>query len=73
MVRRDRLRPELKREYSHLCTHSIPVTKELFGDDVHLSGGFRGRPFNLCPKVKEDMAKGATVGRLFSILGKKIG
>lgn len=34
MTRRDLLRPELKREYSHLCTHSLPVTKELFGDDV---------------------------------------
>ena len=29
------LRPELKREYSHLCTHSLPVTKELFGDDMY--------------------------------------
>jgi len=34
MTRRDLLRPELKREYSHLCTHSLPVTKELFGDDI---------------------------------------
>lgn len=34
MMRRDMLRPELKREYSHLCTHSLPVTKELFGDDI---------------------------------------
>lgn len=34
MARRDFLKPELKREYGHLCTHSIPYTSELFGDDV---------------------------------------
>lgn len=34
MTRRDLLRPELKREYAHLCTRSLPVTKELFGDDI---------------------------------------
>lgn len=34
MMRRDLLRPELKKEYSHLCNHSQPVTKWLFGDDV---------------------------------------
>lgn len=34
MVRRDLLKPELKREFSHLCNHSIPYTNWLFGDDV---------------------------------------
>lgn len=34
MVRKDLLKPELKREFSHLCNHSIPYTNWLFGDDV---------------------------------------
>lgn len=34
LTRRDLLRPELKEEYNHLCNHSLPYTKELFGDDV---------------------------------------
>lgn len=34
MVRRDLFKPELKDEYAHLCTHSLPYTSWLFGDDV---------------------------------------
>ncbi|XP_053394692.1 uncharacterized protein LOC123558813 [Mercenaria mercenaria] len=34
MARRDFLRPELRAEYTHLCSHSLSFTSELFGDDV---------------------------------------
>ena len=34
MLRRDLLKPELRNEYNHLCTHSLPYTNQLFGDDV---------------------------------------
>ena len=37
MCRRDLMKPDLSRgnrEYGHLCNHSLPVTQELFGDDV---------------------------------------
>ena len=34
MVRRDLFKPELKDEYAHLCTHSLPYTTWLFGDDI---------------------------------------
>ncbi|XP_045188719.2 uncharacterized protein LOC123546483 [Mercenaria mercenaria] len=59
MFRRDLMKPEIKSEYSHLCNHSLPFTKELFGDDISkttkeiedcakisnkIRGGFRGRP-----------------------------
>ena len=37
LARKDFLRPELSREYSHLCHHSRPVTNMLFGDDVSKS------------------------------------
>lgn len=33
-TRRDFLKPELMSEYLHLCSHSVPFTKWLFGDDV---------------------------------------
>lgn len=33
-TRREFLRPELMSEYLHLCSHSVPFTKWLFGDDV---------------------------------------
>ncbi|XP_060596689.1 uncharacterized protein LOC132750691 [Ruditapes philippinarum] len=34
MLRRDLLKPEMRNEYAHLCTHSLPYTNQLFGDDV---------------------------------------
>ena len=34
MLRRDLLKPELRNEYSHLCTHSLPYINQLFGYDV---------------------------------------
>ncbi|XP_060587407.1 uncharacterized protein LOC132742916 [Ruditapes philippinarum] len=34
MIRRDLLKPEMRNEYNHLCTHSLPYTSQLFGDDV---------------------------------------
>ena len=34
MVRRDLVKPELKKEFSLLCNHNIPYTGWLFGDDV---------------------------------------
>ena len=34
MIRRDLLKPEMRNEYAHLCTHSLPYTNQLFGDDV---------------------------------------
>ena len=34
MVKRDLFKPELKDEYSHLCTHSLPYTSWLFGNDI---------------------------------------
>lgn len=34
MARRDFLKPELRNEYAHLCTHSLPFTNQLFGDDL---------------------------------------
>jgi hypothetical protein len=33
-MRRDFLKPEIKDEYAHLCNHTMPYSKELFGDDV---------------------------------------
>lgn len=36
-TRRDLLKPEIKDEYVHLCNHTRPFTKELFGDDVSKS------------------------------------
>jgi flagellin-specific chaperone FliS len=33
-TRRDFRKPELMSEYLHLCSHSVPFTKWLFGDDV---------------------------------------
>ena len=32
--RREHIRPELNQSYRHLCSSSLPVTSELFGDDV---------------------------------------
>ncbi|XP_060588095.1 uncharacterized protein LOC132743578 [Ruditapes philippinarum] len=34
LARRDFLKPEIKDDYVHLCNHSMPYTKELFGDDL---------------------------------------
>ena len=34
MMRRDLIKPEIKEEYSHLCTHSLPYSSWLFGDDI---------------------------------------
>lgn len=68
MVRKDFLRPELKSEYSHLCSQSRPVTKFLFGDDVSKSAKeiedcskisfkmFQNRPFR--GQFKRGMMRG---------------
>ncbi|WAR17539.1 hypothetical protein MAR_032133 [Mya arenaria] len=37
LTRKYFLRPELKQEYSHICSQSRPFTKLLFGDDVSTS------------------------------------
>ena len=34
MIRRDLFKPEIKEEYSHLCTHSLPYSLWLFVDDI---------------------------------------
>ena len=34
MFRREQIKPELKKEYRSLCSSSIPVTNELFGEDL---------------------------------------
>ncbi|KAH3694897.1 hypothetical protein DPMN_082339 [Dreissena polymorpha] len=34
LLRRDLLKPEMRNEYAHVCTHSLPYTSQLFGDDV---------------------------------------
>lgn len=34
LAKKDFLRPELNKDYSHLCSHSRPFTSQLFGDDV---------------------------------------
>lgn len=34
LIRRQKLRPCLKEKYTGLCNESVPVTEELFGDDV---------------------------------------
>ena len=32
--RREHIKPELNQTYKHLCSNSLPITAELFGDDV---------------------------------------
>ena len=34
MFRREQIKPELKKEYRSLCSSTIPVTNELFGEDL---------------------------------------
>ena len=34
MIRRDLFKPEIKEEYSHLFTHSLPYSSCFFGDDI---------------------------------------
>jgi len=51
LTRKDFLRPELKREYSHLCNHNRPYTKYLFGDDVSKSA----REIEDCSKISNRM------------------
>ena len=34
MIRRDLFKPEIKEEYSHLCSHSLPYSSWLFVDDI---------------------------------------
>ena len=58
MLRRDLLRPELKREYAHLCTHTLPVTQELFGDDVSKTA----REIEDTAKIRDRMA-GSSIQR----------
>lgn len=38
MLRRDLIKPELKKIYSVLCTHFAPYTNFLFGDDISKTG-----------------------------------
>ena len=51
LSRKDFLRSELKREYNHLCNHSRPYTKFLFGDDVSKSA----REIEDCSKISNRM------------------
>ena len=37
MRRRDNIKPELKEDYKHLCSSSVPFTEFLFGNDADLS------------------------------------
>jgi len=58
MRRRDLIKPELKQGFKHLCSPQVPVTEELFGDELHkhvkdisetqrvVGKIYRGRPFN---------------------------
>ena len=34
MFRREAMKPDMKGEYSHLCSHNLKFTDYLFGDDV---------------------------------------
>jgi hypothetical protein len=63
-TRKDFLRPELNKEYSHLCNHNRPVTKYLFGDDVSKSA----KEIEDCSKISNRMfqnryQRGAYTGR----------
>ena len=51
LTRKDFLRPELNREYSHLCNHNRPYTQYLFGDDVSKSA----REIEDCSKISNRM------------------
>ena len=35
MRRRDLIKPELNQGFKQLCSTNVPVTEELFGDDLH--------------------------------------
>jgi hypothetical protein len=37
LTHKDFLKPQLNKEYYHLCNHSRPFTKYLFGDNVSKS------------------------------------
>lgn len=34
MLRRESMKPDMKGEYTHLCSHNLKYTDYLFGDDV---------------------------------------
>ncbi|MES9884347.1 MAG: hypothetical protein ABW185_26165 [Sedimenticola sp.] len=51
MTRRDLLKPEMKNEYMHLCTHSLPYTNQLFGDDVSKTA----KEIEDCAKIGQKM------------------
>ncbi|WAR05796.1 hypothetical protein MAR_021165 [Mya arenaria] len=51
LTRKDFLRPELKQEYSHLCSQSRPFTKFLFGDDISKSA----KEIKDCSKISYKM------------------
>ena len=51
LARKDFLRPELNRDYSHLCSYLRPYTSQLFGDDVSKSA----RELEDCSKISNKM------------------
>ncbi|XP_060572556.1 uncharacterized protein LOC132730607 [Ruditapes philippinarum] len=51
MTRKDFLRPEMSKEYTHLCSQSRPFTKFLFGDDVSKSA----KEIEDCSKISNKM------------------
>ncbi|XP_053373549.1 uncharacterized protein LOC128546615 [Mercenaria mercenaria] len=51
LTRKDFLRPEMSKEYTHLCSQSRPFTKFLFGDDVSKSA----KELEDCSKISNRM------------------
>ena len=58
MFRRDLLKPEMRNEYSHLCTHSLPYTDQLFGDDVSKTA----KEIEECSRMGHKLQYGPTRG-----------
>ena len=59
LMRRDLMKPEIKTEYAHLCTHSLPFTHELFGDDVSKTA----KEIEDCAKISNKIHRGGLRGR----------
>lgn len=59
LLRRDLMKPEIKTEYAHLCTHSLPFTQELFGDDVSKTA----KEIEDCAKISSKIHRGGLRGR----------
>ncbi|VDI30384.1 Hypothetical predicted protein [Mytilus galloprovincialis] len=59
MTRRDFLKPEMMAEYVPLCSHSVPYTNNLFGDDVSKVA----KDIEDCSKVGNKLKFGSGRGR----------